>query len=82
MRVERSAKRNANLAWVRHFDSRIARQIVRMNEPYEATLYSRCKFQPRSAWKPVLLSILANGGAYRDRTDDPLLAKQMLSQLS
>ena len=23
-----------------------------------------------------------NGGAYRDRTDDPLLAKQMLSQLS
>ena len=22
------------------------------------------------------------GGAYRDRTDDPLLAKQMLSQLS
>ncbi|EAU40621.1 hypothetical protein FP2506_16369 [Fulvimarina pelagi HTCC2506] len=25
---------------------------------------------------------LRNGGAYRDRTDDPLLAKQMLSQLS
>ena len=24
----------------------------------------------------------ANGGAYRDRTDDPLLAKQVLSQLS
>ena len=23
-----------------------------------------------------------HGGAYRDRTDDPLLAKQMLSQLS
>ena len=23
-----------------------------------------------------------NGGAYRDRTDDPLLAKQVLSQLS
>ena len=23
-----------------------------------------------------------DGGAYRDRTDDPLLAKQMLSQLS
>jgi hypothetical protein len=26
--------------------------------------------------------ILRNGGADRDRTDDPLLAKQMLSQLS
>jgi len=25
---------------------------------------------------------LASGGAYRDRTDDPLLAKQVLSQLS
>ncbi len=25
---------------------------------------------------------VANGGAYRDRTDDPLLAKQVLSQLS
>ena len=24
----------------------------------------------------------AAGGAYRDRTDDPLLAKQVLSQLS
>ena len=24
----------------------------------------------------------ASGGAYRDRTDDPLLAKQVLSQLS
>ena len=27
-------------------------------------------------------SILSSGGASRDRTDDPLLAKQMLSQLS
>ncbi len=25
---------------------------------------------------------LRSGGAYRDRTDDPLLAKQVLSQLS
>ena len=25
---------------------------------------------------------MENGGAYRDRTDDPLLAKQVLSQLS
>ena len=30
-------------------------------------------FEPRSG---------ENGGAYRDRTDDPLLAKQVLSQLS
>ena len=26
--------------------------------------------------------IVGFGGAYRDRTDDPLLAKQVLSQLS
>jgi len=25
---------------------------------------------------------MRGGGAYRDRTDDPLLAKQVLSQLS
>jgi hypothetical protein len=29
-----------------------------------------------------LWSIQRLGGAYRDRTDDPLLAKQVLSQLS
>ena len=29
-----------------------------------------------------LFSLMWSGGAYRDRTDDPLLAKQMLSQLS
>ena len=28
------------------------------------------------------LAIQSAGGAYRDRTDDPLLAKQVLSQLS
>jgi hypothetical protein len=28
------------------------------------------------------VSGLETGGAYRDRTDDPLLAKQVLSQLS
>ena len=27
-------------------------------------------------------NLVDNGGAYRDRTDDPLLAKQVLSQLS
>ena len=32
--------------------------------------------------KLVLLVLDDGGGAYRDRTDDPLLAKQMLSQLS
>ena len=33
---------------------------------------------------PELLSdrLIAAGGASRDRTDDPLLAKQVLSQLS
>ena len=33
--------------------------------------------------KPLLSSVdCGNGGASRDRTDDPLLAKQVLSQLS
>ena len=34
-------------------------------------------FNPGPLHMPAIL-----GGAYRDRTDDPLLAKQMLSQLS
>ena len=29
-----------------------------------------------------MICLFVNGGAYRDRTDDPLLAKQVLSQLS
>jgi hypothetical protein len=29
-----------------------------------------------------ILEDMSVGGAYRDRTDDPLLAKQVLSQLS
>ena len=40
-------------------------------------------------WRPIAadrrdagLAALTSGGAYRDRTDDPLLAKQVLSQLS
>lgn len=39
---------------------------------------TRCA-SPQSAQLPLQPSF---GGAYRDRTDDPLLAKQMLSQLS
>ena len=31
---------------------------------------------------PHVLLNRKTGGAYRDRTDDPLLAKQVLSQLS
>ena len=30
----------------------------------------------------LLSSVFCNGGGERDRTDDPLLAKQVLSQLS
>ena len=33
------------------------------------------------AW-PLAISARSDGGADRDRTDDPLLAKQVLSQLS
>ena len=74
---------------VRHFDSRITRQINQIVEPYEVTLLN-----------DVILTLTCqklyyfshnldknrrqygNGGASRDRTDDPLLAKQVLSQLS
>ena len=43
------------------------------------TLYfSRSSLSPLSA----LIRVLASGGGRRDRTDDPLLAKQVLSQLS
>lgn len=38
----------------------------------QKTDHTSCTPQPR----------FAIGGAYRDRTDDPLLAKQVLSQLS
>ena len=81
MRVERSASETSHATWVRHFDSRIARQIAQMNEPYETTLLYDVKFRLLCKRKPVLLSILV-GGAYRDRTDDLLVANQSLSQLS
>jgi hypothetical protein len=38
-------------------------------------------YRPQRA-RAALLQAASLGGAYRDRTDDPLLAKQMLSQLS
>ncbi len=46
-------------------------------------LSKRCEFIQDWMAKPFGLTIKSrNGGAYRDRTDDPLLAKQVLSQLS
>ena len=47
--------------------------------------FSRLQTLPDSTTHPLLLSsvlCLLNGGGERDRTDDPLLAKQVLSQLS
>lgn len=45
-----------------------------------------CVHPTMSDWTGKQPGLLAGqigvGGAYRDRTDDPLLAKQMLSQLS
>ena len=34
------------------------------------------------SYRPKVVHVLQIGGASRDRTDDPLLAKQVLSQLS
>ena len=34
------------------------------------------------SYRPNVASLDSGGGASRDRTDDPLLAKQVLSQLS
>ncbi len=49
-----------------------------MSKTAAEAAYSRHARDPLSfhtiGWQP--------GGAYRDRTDDPLLAKQVLSQLS
>ena len=35
-----------------------------------------------SVFKELMLQLEGCNGEYRDRTDDPLLAKQVLSQLS
>ena len=47
---------------------------------------SKKRADPAHRPKPDLVSssleFMTAGGAYRDRTDDPLLAKQVLSQLS
>ena len=45
-------------------------------------LSSRCHRDLVKGHNEYLDERLSVGGAYRDRTDDPLLAKQMLSQLS
>ncbi len=34
------------------------------------------------SYRPISVALAGFGGACRDRTDDPLLAKQVLSQLS
>ena len=50
-----------------------------------AVSHSQLRFVARLPALPVLRSawpILRSGGAYRDRTDDLMLAKQPLSQLS
>ncbi len=74
---------------VRHFDSRITRQINQIAEPYEVTLLNDV-ILTLTCQKPYYFSLNLDkfcrfkgiGGASRDRTDDPLLAKQVLSQLS
>lgn len=59
-----------------------------MRHGIDLKTHSQCQRQrPDAAYrsKPDLFSftgVFATGGAYRDRTDDPLLAKQVLSQLS
>ena len=60
MRVERSAhtERHAQHAFVRHFDSRIARQNARVDGPYEATLLYDVKFKRKVRLKLLLLSNL------------------------
>ena len=47
------------------------------------TLHNYVKYPPVQTQGPNgETDMRDNGGAYRDRTDDPLLAKQVLSQLS
>jgi hypothetical protein len=63
--------------------------VLRLRSPNKSSLYdvkqnrqwtkARCKLDLRMTF---ILSTPGNGGAGRDRTDDILLAKQALSQLS
>jgi hypothetical protein len=52
---------------------RLPRSFAAWHRPLKSLHWS--DLTPRSG-------VADDGGAYRDRTDDPLLAKQMLSQLS
>ena len=45
---------------------------------HEAAYRPNAGYALVSSWRNQFVA----GGAYRDRTDDPLLAKQVLSQLS
>ena len=67
-----------------------------MRHGIDLKTHSQCQMlrQPKVAYSPhqsndrlrdlflFILEYVLSGGAYRDRTDDPLLAKQVLSQLS
>ena len=55
-------------------------------EPSTPRLSSACSnqlsYEPRVNWQSLVLASPSHGGADRVRTGDPLLAKQMLYQLS
>ena len=47
-----------------------------------ALAFKKTRTKQTSIRLVLAFSLRANGGGERDRTDDPLLAKQVLSQLS
>jgi hypothetical protein len=53
--------------------------ISNQERPAKSTLFGTLDRAMRSR---KVCQTIQDGGAYRDRTDDPLLAKQVLSQLS
>ncbi len=80
--------------WVHRIWARTSRMIVDHSKHLEASRHifsSQCNQNRHQALKPMQTYFLQgylpsvqhqNGGAERDRTADPLLAKQVLSQLS
>ena len=65
--------------------NRRSKRTARISKTLMCNLSKRCQIIQDWMAKPkgsTIKSMSVFGGAYRDRTDDPLLAKQVLSQLS
>ena len=84
--------RNLSIAWVSVLDLDSIMPAGRTRDPRRTaetsmklmciSLYDMKSSDWTAKQQTLLCGLIDLGGAYRDRTDDPLLAKQVLSQLS